>query len=328
MNHSSSERITTMKGALKVALIVLMLMFSIASKGQSPLFKCIEINRYVEQNKLQRDSTLYKVLTVWDSYLQLNGAERATSQYWSNEEKEYFGADCDLRYRYIDFSYRKNIEKYYSPTILSVTKIENEFAIKTLFYKINDSDRKVYVTDIINVFVKQEGNKLLLQSALFRNLKLFHKIKMGNINTYSIKNNQLSSSILFKLDSINQAVAKIYRCSPLEIHYFLNNSISDYQHLRGFDYGQTMFISTKEGKSQEGAITEMANKIIFNGNPDPVKYFTHEVAHIYTYHLFSLNNIEGTYHDIIDEGISYGQSLPKYAKKIRVDERQNAQVVI
>lgn len=286
--------------------------------AQKKTFKTIHLNKYIALSN--SDSAKVQALTVWDEYLQ-----DKSSEHWSNEEKNYFGNDCDVRYRYIDYNFDQNEYNSYKPLILSVSKINACFLIKTAFYSIDKISNTTFITDIIDVVAVKEGSNMRLQSALYNNLKKLTKTEEGSIIVYSGKEQKIELNFVTKLDSINRAVSNIYKTDLVKVHYFLNPTINSYLRLIGYDYERTMYLANKKGNLKEGALSEMQNHIIYNGTSDPLINFTHEVTHLYTYQVFSPNNFDRTYHNFIDEGVStflggtVGMSIPHLCRSLGKD---------
>ncbi|AQG79781.1 hypothetical protein [Spirosoma montaniterrae] len=282
-------------------LITLFFSFVHFAKGQPAQgFQLIKLNRSISYSKL--DTLTKQALLVWDNYLLNKSNDNFIKFNWSKEEQDFIGAQCSLRFKYIDYSASRNLYNYYKPVVLSITKYGSQFKIKTAFYRIENNSDVPYITDIVNNWVVVEDGRLVLQSDFLNNLKRMVCQKTDHLEIYSL--NSIDKYILKGLDSINLAVSTFYNMSPLNVKYCATNSIDDYQRLRGYDYELTMFMSTSDGKPQQGALSEMANNLIFNGSLNTTENFAHELCHIYTYRSFGNNTEYLPYHNFLNEGLS------------------------
>lgn len=234
------------------------------------------------------NSEIRKIVELYANYLNSNPEKIYDNPYWNSREKIVY-TDFDLSREALFGSLTaKELQRYYTPFVLSVDAIGKKYTIRVL-YSSNTTDSQYIgskVWAIHRLFATKENNKWVLENSLPNITSNWKSTKNGHLNfiypTEHAFSNLQADKAAFFCNSILERFNPDY--NEEHFNYYITNSVDEMGKLENFDF---YFAGVTSGKSKEGMVFSA------NGN----EFYPHEFVH----QLLPKNSKRS---NIIEEGLA------------------------
>ena len=212
-----------------------------------------------------------EIITLWKNYLASNPDSIYDNPYWNQAEKG--------KYRDFDFTrqflYRIPPEKllnYFKPTVLSVVKKNDAWAIRTLFYAdgMKGKARKSNPWCITELYAVKENGDWKLKNALPVITREWEQKEAGKIRYIYPPDHQFSDSLAQKSNAFCQRITKKFQLPAWEpFDFYISGSPEKLGRLLGFDF---FFVGYTTGMGWK------RERILFTGKGS--EWYPHEFIHL------------------------------------------------
>ncbi|MGL5889845.1 MAG: hypothetical protein ACRC3B_08165 [Bacteroidia bacterium] len=236
------------------------------------------------------DVEVKKIVTLWSDYLRSNPDSVYDNPNWNSEEKKQY-ADFDLSRAFMYPVDANKILNYYTPTILSVEKEKEHYAIRTLFIAegLQDDYKRSNPWCISKLYAAKENGNWKLKNALSIITKDWKRNAVGKITFVYPPHHQFNLQLAKQANQYCIALTQKFRFDNWQpFVFYVTDSPDEMGRLLNFDFyftGYTTGLSMRE------------NNLMFTGSGS--EYYPHELTHM----IFPSNKK----HSLIDEGFATWQ---------------------
>jgi hypothetical protein len=252
--------------SMRTTILLFVLIHSLTYAQQAYEFDLTVHNR-VDTTKQE----VKEIITLWKNYLASNPDSIYDNPHWNEAEKE--------KYRDFDFTrqflYRIPPEKllnYFKPTVLSVVKKNDAWAIRTLFYAdgMKGKARKSNPWCITELYAVEENGTWKLKNALPVITREWEQKKAGEIRYIYPPDHQFNDSLAHKSSAFCQRITKKFHLPAWEpFDFYITNSPEKLGKLLGFDF---FFVGYTTGMGWK------KERLLFTGKGS--EWYPHEFIHL------------------------------------------------
>lgn len=192
-----------------------------------------------------------KIFKLWKNYLQSNPDELNNNPNWSESDK--------LKYKSYDLLKSEGFlspSLYYfqlSNKILSISKTEEDYIIKSTFFDKNNFD--IYA--ITNVVATKLNDRFYLTNYQPKLIKDWKTKTVGNITYHYFPEYVFNETKAEAANAYLLKICSIFELKPGKINYFICRDCEDIFRVKGFDYVLSM------GNGKECGFFDSFNNIIY-----------------------------------------------------------------
>lgn len=207
----------------------------------------ISVNIGLDTLSLERN----KVVKLWSNYLKSNPDEINNNPNWSENDK--------IKYKSYDLL---KSEGFLSPSlyyfqlnnkILSISKTENDYIIKSAFY-----DRETFdIYAITNVVATKINEVFYLTNYQPKLIKDWQTKSVGNIIYHFYPGYQFNEEKAEQANAYLNKICSVFELKTEKINYFISRDCEDIFRVKGFDYVLSM------GNGKECGFFDKYNNIIY-----------------------------------------------------------------
>lgn len=228
-----------------------------------------------------------EIVALWTNYLSSGPDSIYNNPYWNEEEKRRY-RDFDLTRSFIYQFPSAQLLNYYKPTILSVEKEGDIYAIRTLFSAdgLDGVYRRSNPWCITRLYAVKENNHWKLKNALPILTQSWKRTQIGKITFIYPPEHQFNEALAYKANEFCDSIASKFEFTDWKpFEFYITKSGDEIGNLLGFDFYFT-------GYSTGMGIKERRSLFCSNGT----EWYPHEFVHL----------IDGDYkrHGIIEEGFA------------------------
>lgn len=284
----------------KQHIIVLIVFFCGQAFAQKSTFD-LTIHARVDTTKQETK----EIVALWSNYLSSKPDSIYDNPYWNEEEKKKY-RDFDFTRRIIYQFPSAQLLNYYKPTILSVEKEGDNYAIRTLFSAdgLEGVYRKSNPWCITKLYAVKENNQWKLKNALPILTQYWKRRTIEKITFIYPPEHSFNEIVAKKANKFCDSITSKFQFTDWKpFDFYITKSGDELGKLLGFDFYFAGY-STGMGMKERGAL--------FCGNDS--EWYPHEFVHL----------IDGDYkrHGIVEEGfatwvsgqVSYETSFETAAK--------------
>jgi hypothetical protein len=256
-------------------IITLLVLFSMSGLFAQSGRVHLEIGNYVNTS----DADISEVLQLWQNYLNSSPDSCYANPFWSKLEQQ----------RYQPFDLVPNT--WWNPslyqwltrcrvTILSVSKVEEAYLIRTMIYYSTPNDSgKINVFSITQTGARKENGVLTLSNALPINTRYWTKEQIGSIKFVFPPEHPFNRARAERMNRFIDSLATLWQIPVMPVEYYFADDLDRVAKALGFDYYPA------EGNAiGPRGFTDSKNRIIYSGGSD--EWYPHEFIHIYINPLF------------------------------------------
>lgn len=219
-----------------------------------------------------------KIIKLWSNYLQSNPDEINNNPNWLNSDKE--------KYRSYDLL---KSEGFLSPSlyyfqlnnkILSITKLDNDYIIKSAFYDKENFD--IYaITNVVATKINDHFYLTNYQPKLTKDWKIK---TVGNITYNYFPQYQFNEERAEQANVYLNKICSVFELKPQKINYFICRDCEDIFRVKGFDYVLSM------GNGKECGFFDNYNNIIY-ATASAGENHQHEITHVINNYFPNANEL-------------------------------------
>ena len=253
----------------KNVLLILLILFSFYSyKAYAQQTKIdVTIHSRVDTTNLE----IKEVAMLWINYLNSKPDSIYDNPFWNEEEKKKY-TDFDFTRKFIYQLPSRQLLNYYKPTILSVEKEGENYAIRTLFSAEGPEGdyKKSNPWCITKLYAVKENNKWKLKNALSLITQNWKRKAVGKINFIYPPEHQMNELLAKKATEFCDSVATNFQFTNWKpFDYYITKSGDEMGKLLGFDFYYTGY-TTGMGMNEE--------RILLSGFDS--EWYPHEFVHL------------------------------------------------
>jgi hypothetical protein len=263
--------------------IILLLAFSFGQTfAQKPTFD-LTVHSRVDTTKQETK----EIVALWTNYLSSNPDSIYDNPYWNETEKKKY-RDFDFTRKFIYQFPSGQLLNYYKPTVLSVEKEGENFAIRTLFSAdgLEGIYRKSNPWCITKFYAIKENNRWKLKNALPIITANWKRKTIGKITFIYPSEHPFNETLANKANKFCDSIALKFQLPDWKpFDFYITKSGDEMGKLLGFDFYFTGY-TTGMGMNEE--------RILLSGIDS--EWYPHEFVHL----------IDGNYkrHGIVEEGFA------------------------
>lgn len=252
-----------MKKQIIILILIFLNKFTFAQSSNID----VAIHARVDTSNLE----IKQIITLYTNYLTSKPDSVYDNPYWNNEEKKQF-IDFDLTRRFIYQFPSEKILNYYKPTILSIEKQGDVYAIRTLFSAdgLEGEYKKSNPWCITNIYAVNENGKWKLKNALPFLTKNWLRKKIGKITYIYPPEHKFNDSLALRANKFcNDLADKFQFYDWKSFDFYIAKNADDMGKLLGFDF---YYAGYTTGVSMED------KRILFSGMDS--EWYPHEFVHL------------------------------------------------
>jgi hypothetical protein len=234
----------------------------------------ISVNIGLDTLSLERN----KIVKLWSDYLKSNPDEINNNPNWCEND----------RIKYKSYDLLKS-EGFLSPSlyyfqlnnkILSISKTENDYIIKSAFY-----DSETYdIYAITNVVATKINDIFYLTNYQPKLIKDWQTRTVGNIIYHFYSDYQFSEEKAAQANAYLNKICSVFELKPEKINYFICRDCEDIFRVKGFDYVLSM------GNGTECGFFDKYNNIIY-ATAFAGENHQHEITHFINNYFPNANEL-------------------------------------
>ncbi len=243
----------------------------------------ITIHARVDTSKYE----IKEILSLWTNYLNSTPDSIYNNPYWNEAEKKKY-SDFDFTRSIIYLFPSTEILSYYTPTILSIEKEGENYAIRTLFNAegLGDNHNKSNPWCITKIYAVKENNQWRLKNALPIQTQYWKRKTLGKITFIYPPEHKFNKSLAKKAHQFCDSVALKFGFPDWKpFDYYITKNGDELGKLLGFDF---FFIGYTTGMGMND------RRILFSGFDS--EWYPHEFVHLIVENK--------SRHGMIDEGFA------------------------
>jgi hypothetical protein len=248
-------------------LIIFIITFSSALVfAQRPAFD-LTIHARVDTSKQETR----EIVALWTNYLSSNPDSIYDNPYWNEAEKKKY-RDFDFTRKFIYQFPSTQILNYYKPTILSVEKEGDKYAIRTLFIAegLDGDYKKSNPWCITKLYAIKENNKWKLKNSISILTANWKRKTNGKITFIYPPEHQFNETLANKANKFCDSVAIKFELPDWKkFDFYITKSGDELGKLLGFDFFFTGY-TTGMGMNEE--------RILLGGFDS--EWYPHEFVHL------------------------------------------------
>ncbi|HRF99484.1 MAG: hypothetical protein U0W65_05040 [Bacteroidia bacterium] len=228
-----------------------------------------------------------EIVAVWTNYLFSNPDSICDNPCWSEEDKKKY-SDFDFTRKFIYQLPSKQLLNYYKPTILSVDKEGDNYAIRTLFNAegLEGDYNKSNPWCITKLYAIKENNKWKLKNPLSILTQTWKRKTVGKINFIYPPDHQFNEILGYKANDFCDSIALKFQLPDWKpFDFYVTKSGDELGKLLGFDFFYTGYTT---------GMVMNEERILFSGFDS--EWYPHEFVHLVV-------EIKKR-HEMIDEGFA------------------------
>lgn len=234
----------------------------------------ISVNIGLDTLSLERN----KIVKLWSNYLKSNPDEINNNPNWCEND----------RIKYKSYDLLKS-EGFLSPSlyyfqlnnkILSISKTENDYIIKSAFYDSETFD--IYA--ITNVVATKINDIFYLTNYQPKLIKDWQTRTVGNIIYHFYSDYQFSEEKAEQANAYLNKICSVFELKPEKINYFICRDCEDIFRVKGFDYVLSM------GNATECGFFDKYNNIIY-ATAFAGENHQHEITHFINNYFPNANEL-------------------------------------
>ncbi len=253
-----------------------------------------------------------EIATLWSNYLASQPDSIYDNPYWNDKEKKIYN-DFDLSRKFLYQFPSKQLLNYYKPTIISIEKEGDNYAIRTLFIaeELDGIYKKSNPWCITKLYAVKESNNWKLKNALPILTQNWNRITVGKITFIYPPQHSFNVTLAKKANEFCNKIAKDFEFPEWKpFDFYITNSGDELGQLINFEF----FFA--------GYTTGMAmydKRILFSGLGS--EWYPHEFIHLIV--------PDKERHDMINEGFAtwkggaMGKSFEERAKILATEIATN-----
>jgi hypothetical protein len=235
-----------------------------------------------------------EIINLWKNYLTSNPDSIYDNPYWNEAEKEKY-RDFDFTRQFLYRIPPRKLLNYFKPTVLSVVKKNDAWAIRTLFYAdgLKGKARKSNPWCIIELYALEVNGTWKLKNALPIITQEWEQTKAGKIHYIYPPDHQFNDSLAHKSNAFCQRITKKFHLPAWEpFDFYITDSPGKLGKLLGFDF---FFVGYTTGMGWK------RERLLFTGKGS--EWYPHEFIHLIL--------PDHTRHYMIEEGFATWQGGAK-----------------
>lgn len=234
----------------------------------------ISVNIGLDTLSIERN----KIVKLWSNYLKSNPDEINNNPNWCENDK--------IKYKSYDLL---KSEGFLSPSlyffqlnnkILSISKKENDYIIKSAFYDSETFD--IYA--ITNVVATKLNDKFYLTNYQPRLIKEWKVKTIGNITYHYFPEYHFDEKKAEQANAYLNKICSVFELKPEKINYFICRDCEDIFRVKGFDYVLSM------GNGKECGFFDRYNNIIY-ATAFAGENHQHEITHFINNYFPNANEL-------------------------------------
>lgn len=234
----------------------------------------ISVNIGLDTLSLERN----KIVKLWSNYLKSNPDEINNNPNWCENDK--------IKYKSYDLL---KSEGFLSPSlyyfqlnnkILSISKKENDYVIKSAFYDSETFD--IYA--ITNVVATKLNDKFYLTNYQPKLIKEWRTKTIGNITYHYFPEYHFDEKKAEQANAYLNKICSVFELKPEKINYFICRDCEDIFRIKGFDYVLSM------GNGKECGFFDKYNNIIY-ATAFAGENHQHEITHFINNYFPNANEL-------------------------------------
>ena len=253
-----------------------------------------------------------EIATLWSNYLASQPDSIYDNPYWNDKEKKIYN-DFDLSRKFLYQFPSKQLLNYYKPTIISIEKEGDNYAIRTLFIaeELDGIYKKSNPWCITKLYAVKESNNWKLKNALPILTQNWNRITVGKITFIYPPQHSFNVTLAKKANEFCNKIAKDFEFPEWKpFDFYITKSGDELGQLINFEF----FFA--------GYTTGMAmydKRILFSGLGS--EWYPHEFIHLIV--------PDKERHDMINEGFAtwkggaMGKSFEERAKILATEIATN-----
>ena len=219
-----------------------------------------------------------KIVKLWSNYLKSNPDEINNNPNWCENDK--------IKYKSYDLL---KSEGFLSPSlyffqlnnkILSISKKENDYIIKSAFYDSETFD--IYA--ITNVVATKLNDKFYLTNYQPKLIKEWRTKTIGNITYHYFPEYHFDEKKAEQANAYLNKICSVFELKPEKINYFICRDCEDIFRVKGFDYVLSM------GNGKECGFFDKYNNIIY-ATSFAGENHQHEITHFINNYFPNANEL-------------------------------------
>ena len=228
-----------------------------------------------------------EIVTLWVNYLSSKPDSIYDNPYWNEEEKKKY-RDFDFTRPFIYQFPSAQLLNYYKPTILSVEKEDDNYAIRTLFSAdgLEDIYRKSNPWCITKLYAVKENNQWKLKNAMPILTQYWKRKTIGKITFLYPPEHKFNEALAEKANKFCDSITSKFQLTDWKpFDFYITKSGDELGKLLGFDFYFTGY-STGMGMNERRTLLCGIDS----------EWYPHEFVHM----------IDGDYkrHGIVEEGFA------------------------
>ena len=248
--------------------------------GCSSLFsQSSHVDLYVNPDIDTSNAEIAQVIHLWTNYLNSNPDSIPDNPYWLSAEKQRYKKYDFLNSVYFNPSLYYFLA-YYKPTVMSVSQIDSEYVIRTLFAKQTDSHFSRPFC-IVCIRATKENEMFRLGNVLSVNTKSWEKETVGSITFIFPASHHFNKDLAERMNSFVDSLTTLWDMKVFPTEFYLTDDLSDIMEILGFDY----YVGESYNRGK-GGLTDVANRIVYGAGQD--EWYPHEFVHVYINPLFPM----------------------------------------
>jgi hypothetical protein len=234
----------------------------------------ISVNIGLDTLSIERN----KIVKLWSNYLKSNPDEINNNPNWCENDK--------IKYKSYDLL---KSEGFLSPSlyyfqlnnkILSISKTENDYIIKSAFYDSETFD--IYA--ITNVVATKLNDKFYLTNYQPKLIKEWRTKTIGNITYHYFPEYHFDEKKAEQANAYLNKICSVFELKPEKINYFICRDCEDIFRVKGFDYVLSM------GNGKECGFFDKYNNIIY-ATAFAGENHQHEITHFINNYFPNANEL-------------------------------------
>ena len=232
---------------------------------------------YVNPDIDTADADISQVISLWRNYLNSHPDSSYDNPYWAGSEKKRYTKFDFLNTAYFNPSFYYLLP-FHKTTVMSISKIDSVFVIRTLFASVTDSGfcRPFCIT---LVAAAREDGQYRLCNILPISTRRWQRENVGSITFIFPPSHHFNRELAQRMNDFVDSLTAMWNVKPHPTDFYLADDLSDIMRMRGFDF------YAGEGYNRgTGGVADIANSIVFGAGQD--EWYPHEFVHVYVNPLF------------------------------------------
>lgn len=218
---------------LKQHIIYLLAFFCVQALAQKPVFD-LTIHARVDTSKQETK----EIVALWVNYLSSKPDSIYNNPYWNQEEKKKY-RDVDFTRPYLYQFPSAQLLNYYKPTILSIEKEGEHYAIRTLFSA--DGLEGIYRQSnpwcITKLYAVKENNQWKLKNALPVLTQHWKRKTIGKITFIYPPEHPFNETLAKKANQFCDSITSAFQFSDWKpFDFYITKNSDELGKLLGFDF--------------------------------------------------------------------------------------------